>query len=58
MEGHVSRDCTLEQKAKSCYRCGREGHIVRCVLRPRFPDVSLVISLLSLSLSLGVIWES
>jgi Zinc knuckle len=31
MEGHVSRDCTMEQKAKSCYRCGREGHIVRCV---------------------------
>ena len=29
MEGHVSRDCTMEQKAKSCYRCGREGHIVR-----------------------------
>jgi hypothetical protein len=36
MEGHVSRDCTMEQKAKSCYRCGREGHIVRPVLRPRF----------------------
>jgi hypothetical protein len=36
MEGHVSRDCTMEQKAKSCYRCGREGHIVRCVLRPLF----------------------
>ena len=35
MEGHVSRDCTMEQKAKSCYRCGREGHIVRRVLRPR-----------------------
>lgn len=31
MEGHVSRDCTMEQKAKSCYRCGREGHIVRRV---------------------------
>lgn len=31
MEGHVSRDCTMEQKAKSCYRCGREGHIVRVV---------------------------
>ncbi|KAI0261398.1 hypothetical protein BC834DRAFT_479244 [Gloeopeniophorella convolvens] len=29
MEGHVSRDCTMEQKAKSCYRCGQEGHIVR-----------------------------
>jgi hypothetical protein len=41
MEGHVSRDCTMEQKAKSCYRCGREGHIVRCVLRPRF-TVSLL----------------
>jgi hypothetical protein len=25
----------MEQKAKSCYRCGREGHIVRC-LHPRF----------------------
>lgn len=29
MEGHVSRDCTLEAKAKSCYKCGQEGHIVR-----------------------------
>ena len=29
MEGHVSRDCTQEQKAKSCYRCGQEGHISR-----------------------------
>jgi Zinc knuckle len=29
MEGHVSRDCSMEQKAKSCYRCGQEGHIVR-----------------------------
>jgi len=40
MEGHVSRDCTMEQKAKSCYRCGREGHIVRlCFLIPpiRYP---------------------
>ena len=34
MEGHVSRDCTMEQKAKSCYRCGREGHIVRWVSSP------------------------
>ena len=25
----------MEQKAKSCYRCGREGHIVRCVLCSR-----------------------
>lgn len=32
MEGHVSRDCSMEQKAKSCYRCGREGHIVRSLL--------------------------
>ena len=32
MEGHVSRDCSMEQKAKSCYRCGREGHIVRSFL--------------------------
>ena len=31
MEGHVSRDCSMEQKAKSCYRCGQEGHIVRCL---------------------------
>jgi Zinc knuckle len=45
MEGHVSRDCTMEQKAKSCYRCGREGHIVRCILRPRFQDFFLVTSL-------------
>ena len=29
MEGHVSRDCTMEAKAKSCYKCGQEGHIVR-----------------------------
>ena len=28
-EGHVSRDCTSEAKAKSCYKCGEEGHIVR-----------------------------
>lgn len=21
----------MEQKAKSCYRCGQEGHIVRCL---------------------------
>lgn len=28
-EGHVSRDCTQEAKAKSCYKCGQEGHIVR-----------------------------
>jgi cellular nucleic acid-binding protein len=28
MEGHVSRDCTMEVKAKSCYKCGQEGHIV------------------------------
>ncbi|KAF9072981.1 hypothetical protein BDP27DRAFT_1319752 [Rhodocollybia butyracea] len=27
-EGHVSRDCTQEAKAKSCYKCGQEGHIV------------------------------
>ena len=28
MEGHLSRDCTTEPKAKSCYKCGEEGHIV------------------------------
>lgn len=27
-EGHVSRDCTMEAKPKSCYKCGQEGHIV------------------------------
>ncbi|KAG2106793.1 uncharacterized protein F5147DRAFT_224672 [Suillus discolor] len=32
LEGHVSRDCTMEVKAKSCYKCGQEGHIV-CFLR-------------------------
>jgi len=31
MEGHVSRECTMEAKAKSCYKCGQEGHIVRIV---------------------------
>jgi hypothetical protein len=45
MEGHVSRDCTMEQKAKSCYRCGREGHIVRLgfliplIRYPRYHDL-------------------
>lgn len=28
-DGHVSRDCTQEAKAKTCYKCGEEGHIVR-----------------------------
>ena len=28
LEGHVSRECTMETKAKSCYKCGQEGHIV------------------------------
>jgi len=27
-EGHVSRECTQEAKAKSCFKCGQEGHIV------------------------------
>src|SRR6266478_4550759 len=31
MGGHVSRGCTMVQKPKSRYLCGREGHIVRCV---------------------------
>ena len=29
MEGHVSKECTAETKAKTCYKCGQEGHIVR-----------------------------
>lgn len=37
LEGHVSRDCTMEQKAKSCYKCGQEGHIVR---QSSFPSPS------------------
>ena len=31
-EGHVSRDCSAPAKAKSCYKCGQEGHIVRRVI--------------------------
>ena len=27
-EGHVSRDCGEPAKPKSCYKCGKEGHIV------------------------------
>ena len=29
LEGHVSRDCTMEPRAKSCYKCGQAGHISR-----------------------------
>jgi hypothetical protein len=32
LEGHVSRDCTMETKPKSCYKCGQEGHIVRGII--------------------------
>ncbi|RJE19280.1 Zinc knuckle domain-containing protein [Aspergillus sclerotialis] len=28
-QGHVSRECTLAPKPKSCYRCGAAGHISR-----------------------------
>ena len=40
-EGHVSRDCSAPAKAKSCYKCGQEGHIVRRVILLTFkvPDV-------------------
>jgi len=40
-EGHVSRDCSAPAKAKSCYKCGQEGHIVRRVILLAFkvPDV-------------------
>ncbi|KAH8117402.1 hypothetical protein DFH11DRAFT_1008382 [Phellopilus nigrolimitatus] len=27
-EGHISRECTGETKAKTCYKCRQEGHIV------------------------------
>ncbi|KAJ7182314.1 hypothetical protein C8R43DRAFT_940471 [Mycena crocata] len=29
LEGHVSRDCTMEAKPKACYKCGVEGHLSR-----------------------------
>lgn len=41
LEGHVSRDCTMEQKAKSCYKCGQEGHIVRSSSFPYPPLIPL-----------------
>ncbi|KAK0239493.1 hypothetical protein EDD85DRAFT_451644 [Armillaria nabsnona] len=41
LEGHVSRDCTGETKAKSCYKCGLEGHIVRVSLLWRASIYSL-----------------
>ncbi|KAL2836825.1 hypothetical protein BJY01DRAFT_51961 [Aspergillus pseudoustus] len=28
-QGHVSRECTVAPKEKSCYRCGGVGHISR-----------------------------
>lgn len=34
LEGHVSRDCTSEAKAKSCFKCGKEGHLVSLVKIP------------------------
>ncbi|KAI6098393.1 hypothetical protein EDD16DRAFT_560540 [Pisolithus croceorrhizus] len=49
MEGHVSRDCSMEAKAKSCYKCGLEGHIVRC------PASLFYISLIRLTPSSPVI---
>ncbi|ELU40678.1 zf-CCHC domain-containing protein [Rhizoctonia solani AG-1 IA] len=29
VEGHVSRDCTMEAKPKTCYKCNETGHISR-----------------------------
>ena len=43
-----SRDCTGETKAKSCYKCGQEGHIVSRItpLTPRTHSLSLVTALM------------
>jgi hypothetical protein len=42
MGGHISSQCTMEPKAKSCYTCQQEGHIVCfwefcqfCVIYPK-----------------------
>ncbi|KAF7288597.1 hypothetical protein MIND_01426300 [Mycena indigotica] len=42
LEGHVSRDCTMEAKPKACYKCGQDGHIVRDPFSPpsRLPLLS------------------
>ena len=35
-EGHLSRDCPAERKAKACYKCGDEGHLSReCPQNPQ-----------------------
>jgi len=44
-EGHVSRDCTQEAKAKSCYKCGQEGHIVSVHARFRIDHQQSICSL-------------
>lgn len=43
LEGHVSRDCTMEAKPKTCYKCGLEGHIVRfsCRFPSSYPSLNL-----------------
>ena len=50
--GHVSRDCEAPTKAKECYKCGQEGHIVRILFIHSFIYYILTNNLLSLVIAL------